>query len=141
MHASVNLILGPVRSGKSALLWEQYRSKLAPKSYGSLLWLGPNHRAVEEIRQRVANDMPNGCLLPGCYTFAQFADKILVASDIPIRPIDQLLKRQILRQVIETLTKKKQLQHFSPIATSDGFLIWLDELISDLKRQEIWPDD
>jgi ATP-dependent helicase/DNAse subunit B len=168
MKAAVNLILGPVRCGKSAMLWERYRAVLAgdafqpaghavdtateraassgsgslgPDSLGTGLWLAPNHHAVEEVRQRIADDLPRGCLLPGCYTFAQFADKILAESDLPIRPIDHLLKRQILKQVIEEALNANRLEHFAPIAASDGFLVWLDELISDLKRQEIWPED
>ena len=35
---------------------------------------------------------------------------------------------------------RKQLTYFRPIAETDGLVDLVCDLLSDLKRQEIWPD-
>ena len=36
---------------------------------------------------------------------------------------------------------RKQLTYFRPIAETDGLTDLVCDLLSDLKRQEIWPDE
>ncbi|MDX1965133.1 MAG: PD-(D/E)XK nuclease family protein [Pirellulales bacterium] len=141
MTAQIEFLLGPARSGKSAAAWERYLAALAQRRGRQLLWLAPNHHAVRGLRARLAASGTAGCIAPGIFTFAQFASEILLRGDCPLRPLDHVLKRQVLGQVVASALAAGQLAHFGSIAASDGFLSWLDDLISDLKRQEIWPED
>lgn len=141
MGAELTILVGPAHSGKTAAVWRAYLEQLAAGKPGEALWLAPNRRAVAQFQDRLARELPKGCLEPGCYTFAQYADRLLAGADLPIRPLDKLAKRQILWQIVTDANRAGELDYYAPIAAGEGFLAWVDELISDLKRQEIWPED
>ncbi len=141
MEQQITILWGPARSGKSALALSFYAEILKNRDFGKSLWLTPNQRSAMELRSKLAEKLGHGCLQPGCFTFAQFAESLIAYDDRAMRPIDSLLKRQILQQVIHDALAAGKLQYFAPIADREGLLLWIDALISDLKRQEIWPDD
>ena len=47
----------------------------------------------------------------------------------------------MLRRVVGSLLEKQQLEYFSGIAHTSGFLDLVSNLISELKRDEVWPED
>lgn len=141
MEQQITILSGPARSGKSALALSFYAETLRNRDFGQNLWLTPNQQSATELRAKLAAKLGRGCLQPGCYTFAQFAETLISQADRPMRPIDALLKRQILQQVIHDALAAGRLQYFAPIADREGLLLWIDALVSDLKRQEIWPED
>ena len=51
------------------------------------------------------------------------------------------MKRLLLRRISEHLNERGELQHFLPIAGTTGFLDIISGFISELKREEIWPQD
>jgi ATP-dependent helicase/nuclease subunit B len=140
MEQQITILWGPARSGKSALALSFYAETLKNRDFGRSLWLTPNQRSAMELRAKLAEKLGHGCLRPGCFTFAQFAETLIAFDDRPMRPIDSLLKRQILQQVIHDALAAGKLQYFAPIADREGLLLWIDALVSDLKRQEVWPD-
>ncbi|MGC4006096.1 MAG: hypothetical protein QM811_24450 [Pirellulales bacterium] len=89
----------------------------------------------------MAAELGRAALLPGCHTFAQFADTLLAHTDVPLRPVDKLLKRRFLLDAVRGLNAAGKLKYFSPIAEQEGFLAWVDHLTADLKRQEVWPPE
>ena len=50
------------------------------------------------------------------------------------------MKRQILRRLIKIEAAAGRLKYFGPIAETTGLVDLVTEFISELKRQEIWPD-
>ncbi len=61
---------------------------------------------VAEWREQITKTVPRAVLWPGCFTFADFAETVLQAAEVPIRPVDRLLKRQLLKQLVnEQLSK------------------------------------
>jgi ATP-dependent helicase/nuclease subunit B len=141
MEKQITILCGPARSGKSVQALSFYAESLKNRDFGRNLWLTPNQQSASELRAKLAEKLGRGCLQPGCYTFAQFAETLISQADRPMRPIDALLKRQILQQVIQDALAAGRLQYFAPIADREGLLLWIDALVSDLKRQEIWPED
>jgi ATP-dependent helicase/nuclease subunit B len=141
MPAETTVIVGPARSGKSATILTFYCRALLEQPPGSTLWIAPNRAAVSELREQITKTVPRAVLWPGCFTFADFAETVLHAAEVPIRPVDRLLKRQLLKQLVSEQLEQNHLPYFAGIAQSEGFLLWLDQFIGDLKRQEIWPDD
>jgi len=144
MAAKVCVFTGPARSGKTAALLKHYRQLLTEQpdgnASGAALWIAPTKCSAAEIRECLLQDGLVGCFSPGICTFEQFAQALLAASDEPPRYLGRLLKRQlILRLLIEAKTAGR-LNYFSPIAETPGLLDLIDGLISDLKRQEVWPD-
>ncbi len=59
----------------------------------------------------------------------------------PIRPLTRSMKRQLVRSLIDEQLAGGRLRHFSPIASTGGLVDLVCELISELKRLEIWPED
>ena len=74
-------------------------------------------------------------------TFEQFAETILQQAPEPIRPISRFMKHHLIRQLIEERRAAGQLQHFKSIASTGGLVELVGELIGELKRLEIWPED
>jgi len=82
-----------------------------------------------------------GCASPGVRTFAQFAEGLLAAAPEPVRPITALMKRHLVRRLLEAHRVAGRLKHFGPIATTSGLVDLVCDFLGELKRQEIWPDE
>ncbi|MBL9082924.1 MAG: hypothetical protein JNK76_14010, partial [Planctomycetales bacterium] len=104
MSSRVTVVAGPARSGKTHKLLATYREALraqgAAGRFGGTLWLSPNRRAAEQVRERVLGDGLAGCFSPGIQTFEQFARQVTAAADREIRPIDERMKRLLLEQLL-----------------------------------------
>ena len=154
----LTILCGPARCGKSERLLARYRTALMEQPPGSVLWLAPTWRAAAEVRQRlfeaVGGDSSRrcdvsphrgpaafpGCFLPGVMTFEKFAETVLRAARVPMRPITRLMKRELIRQIIGQQAAAGRLKHFRSIATTGGLVELVCEFISELKRLEIWPE-
>lgn len=140
MAANSYLVTGPAGAGKTLSLLKRYRQLLAEQPLGSVLWLVPTYRAAAVIREQLLTPGLPGCLRPNVVTFAQFAESILRASQFRIRPVTALMKRHLLRTIVERGLADARLPYFEPIVQSSGFLNLLEGFISELKRLEIWPE-
>jgi ATP-dependent helicase/DNAse subunit B len=141
MNAKVTVVLGPARVGKTTRLLERYRQRLrSPGAFGQALWIAPTHRAADAIRARILEGLP-GCFSPNCYTFAQFAEALIRSSLVPIRPLDRVQQQQLIGRFVDEALRRDALRYFGPIAHTDGLIDLVTDLIGDLKRQEIWPDE
>ena len=141
MPARITILCGPARSGKTERLLTRYRAALAGRPPGSVLWLAPTWRAADEIRQRLLDETLPGCFLPGVMTFEKYAEAVLHAAELPIRPMTRLMKRELVRQIISDQSSRGRLGHFQSIAKTAGLVDLVCEFISELKRLEIWPDE
>jgi ATP-dependent helicase/nuclease subunit B len=141
MPARVTILCGPARSGKTGRLLTRYRAALRGRPPGSVLWLAPTWRAADEIRRRLLDETLPGCFLPGVMTFEKFAEAVLHAAELPIRPMTRLMKRELVRQIISEQSSRGRLGHFQSIAKTAGLVDLVCEFISELKRLEIWPDE
>jgi ATP-dependent helicase/nuclease subunit B len=140
MPPRVTVFTGPPSSGKTELLLEQYRAKLAEIVPGAVLWLAPTWRASAAVRDRLLGPNLVGCFRPAIMTFANFAAAVLEASPDPIRPLSGPLKRQLVRRLLDEQNAAGRLKHFRPIVHTSGLVDLVSEFISELKRLEIWPE-
>jgi ATP-dependent helicase/nuclease subunit B len=144
MAAKVSVLAGPVRSGKTVSLLARYRQILSDaadgNASGAAVWIAPTKYAAADIRERLIADGLAGCFRPGVYTFDQFAQALLAASDEPPRYVGRLLKRQLIQRLLDEANEAKRLQYFAPIADTAGLVDLVDGVISDLKRQQVGPD-
>ena len=141
MPAQVLILTGPARSGKTFRLLADYRKTLAAGDPGCALWLAPNRLAVVAVRERLIAEPLTHCANPQCLTFHQFAQSVLEASMAPLRPLSELMKKQLLRGLIEQGTRTGKLVHFAPIADTSGLVELVSQTIRQWKRLEIWPDE
>ena len=136
----VAVLAGPPGSGKTERLLRQYRELLAANRPGTVLWLVPTWRAAAELRGRLLDGFDQGCFSPGVMTFETFAEAVLQSAPRAIRPMTRLMKRQLIRQLLEQRLAEGRLVHFGPIARTGGLVTLVSEFIGELKRLEIWPE-
>jgi ATP-dependent helicase/nuclease subunit B len=135
------ILTGPAHCGKTEQLLTQYRAALAERPPGVSLWLAPTWRAAAEVRLRLFDGPFCGCFQPGVMTFEKFAETILHTAGLPIRPVARLMKRELIRQIIDEQSAQGRLRHFQPIAATSGLVDVVCDFISELKRLEIWPPE
>ncbi|MCA9015747.1 MAG: PD-(D/E)XK nuclease family protein, partial [Planctomycetaceae bacterium] len=144
MQPAVQIMIGTAGSGKTEHLLDQYRgalrSGLARHAPGATLWISPTIRSRRQVLdQLLCAEMPV-CFAPNVYTFEAFAEAILKSLDEPIQTLPEISKRYLLRTIVDDFIAAGKIQYFSSIAGTSGFLDLVSSFISELKREEIWPD-
>jgi ATP-dependent helicase/nuclease subunit B len=141
MTAILSVITGPPQSGKTERLLGDYRKVLSSQNTpNGVLWLSPTWRVAAEVRGRLLDGSIEGCFSPGVTTFEKFARSVLEHDPEPIRPINTLMKRQLIRRLIDDCLNQDRLNYFRPIARCGGLVDLLCDFIGELKRLEIWPE-
>lgn len=146
MSARISIVVGPARSGKTESLLATYRSTLAAQRTANglaerSLWLAPNRRAVEHVRDRLLTDELPACFNPGIQTFDQFAEQVLAYAGEEVRPIDDRMKRLLIERLLAEASARGKLRYFASIADTPGLVDLASAFISELKRVEIWPEE
>lgn len=144
MQPEVQIITGTAGSGKTGHLLDCYREALqaglSRHSPGSTLWLSPTIRSRRQVLDLLSCEQMPVCFAPNVYTFEAFAEAILNALDEPIQTLPEISKRYLLRSIVDDLIATEQIHYFGSIAETTGFLDLVSSFISELKREEIWPD-
>ncbi|MCA9094252.1 MAG: exodeoxyribonuclease V subunit gamma, partial [Planctomycetaceae bacterium] len=135
--------LGPSCSGKTTRLLELYREELQSNGrrmdLGRTLWLVPSFRSKQQLLRRMLGENPV-CFGPEVRTFEEFAEQILPYSNEPIAPLGTATRHLLLRQIIDELTANETIREYASIAHTRGFTELISSTISELKRNEIWPE-
>ena len=139
--APLTVITGPLGSGLSNRLLERYRAVLGGAAPASVLWLAPTGRVAADIRGRLLDSNADGYFNPGVMTFAGLAEMCLQSAPEHAELISPLMKRHLIRRLIDQHLAEGRLKHFGPIATSGGLLDLVCDFVRELKRLEVWPDD
>jgi ATP-dependent helicase/nuclease subunit B len=141
----IDVIAGPAGSGKTAQLLDLYRDALianqAAQTPGRTLWLSPTLRVCEQIRRRLLGPKLPVVLAPHVFTFDGFADRLLEFSTEVMRPLPTVMQRVLARQIIANQLAEGRIQYYAGIARTSGFLDVVLGLVSELKREEAWPED
>ncbi|MEZ6045622.1 MAG: AAA family ATPase [Planctomycetaceae bacterium] len=145
MLPEIEILTGIAGAGKTARLLEEYRSAIKSATLEQriprLLWLTPTLRSRELIqRQLFEGSQIKGCFAPNILTFDQFAELILRHSSEPVRFLSDTAKRLVVRTLIDQQQEAGQLTHYRSIAHTEGYLELACQFISELKRDEIWPE-
>jgi len=145
MTSNLTLWLGEAGAGKTGRLIEEYRSVLDRGRHqrrpGTALWLAPTHRAQQSIVDRLLDPRRSVQLAPGVMTFDIFAEQILAAAGKPATLMSPVVKRLLLRRIVADLNQRGQLANFASVSQTTGFLDVVSSFISELKREEIWPEE
>lgn len=144
MAAQIEVITGIAGSGKTARLLEIYRGELlraaANATPGTALWLTPTHRSRRTVLEALLDGVAGGLFAPNVFTFDEFAERILQSSGDDVQPLSSVMRRMLVRQIIDRLQRNGRLSYFGPIAQTSGFLDLAITFIAELKREETWPE-
>ncbi|MEI8017026.1 MAG: PD-(D/E)XK nuclease family protein [Schlesneria sp.] len=140
----VTIVTGCAGVGKTAKLLKTYCTALergrSENRPGTSLWLTPTHRIQKCLTQQVAGQIGTVCFAPNILTFDRFAARILEAAGHPASPISPVMKRLLIRRIAASLQEQGELRYFQPIVGTTGFFDVISSFISELKREEIWPE-
>ncbi len=140
----VTIVTGCAGSGKTAKLLETYRNALergrSERRPSTALWLTPTHRIQKYVSRQVADLCGTVCFAPNVLTFDRFAGRILEAAGHQASPISPVMKRLLIRRIAASLQEQGELRYFQPIIGTTGFFDVISNFISELKREEIWPE-
>ena len=138
--SSVELIVGPARSGKGRYVLTAYRDALAEAGPRRALMLVPTGARRRETETRLLATQATGVLVqPQVFTLPVLADRLLTAAGSPVRRITELARRQVIRECLGALGGRDAalLGH---VRTMPGLLGALDELFRELKAARVEPD-
>ncbi len=140
MAATVNILVGGAQWGKTTRLLGLYRDELKSRGWGKVLWLAPNLRAVQVLRERLIDAGLAACLAPGVITFEKLAGSLLQFSAGGFRPLPRDMQWELIRLAVQQLAENGQLQYFASIAQTAGLIDEVYHAINRLKRAGIEPE-
>lgn len=144
MERDVQIRIGVAGAGKTHGLLDEYRDALraglADGEFGRTLWLTPTKHA----RRQILSDLPGPtlpvCFAPNVLLFSDFAEQLLRSSGERAELISPSVRQRLLRTIIDKLYREQRLPYFAPISRTSGFLQLVSSFVSELKREEIWPE-
>jgi len=143
--AVIEILAGVAGTQKTAWLLDEYRAALRrgreTLQPGRTLWICPTDRARRYLRSHLLGTELSACFAPNLFTFERFAERILEFSTQRISPLSPAMQRILLRRLVDAERRRGGLKYFSPIAHTSGFLDLVLSLISELKRDETWPEE
>lgn len=144
MQPEVQILTGIAGSGKTDRLLNEYRRALQEglkrHAPGKTLWISPTVRSRRQVLDQLLSPEMPVCFAPHVFTFEAFAETILQSLDQPVQTLPEISKRYLLRSTVDDLIAAGQIEYFSSIAGTSGFLDLISHFISELKREEIWPE-
>lgn len=135
--------LDPAGLAQSVLIdyaahWQQAS---ATDHVGTGLWITPTKRSRRDVLQRMFAQTSTALFAPQVMTFDDFAESLVTAADQPATRISPMTRRLLLRRITQEFEQAGTFRHFRGVAATGGFLDVVAAFISELKRDEIWPED
>jgi hypothetical protein len=127
MSAAVHILCGPVASGKTSRLLDCFRATTFTAT-GAGLWLGPTHRAVEAVRERVLHQPA----LLGLHslTFQDFVEEIICVNDPKAWPLSNVQRCLLSDDLLTELHHRGELSHVQRVLVGFGVVAaWLITLV------------
>jgi len=137
MTAKLQILCGPAGSGKTQRLLHRFQI-VAKAQMGGALWLGPTHRQVVALRERLLPEQ-GSYLQPHVLTMQDFIDEIVRANDPAARPLSDVQRRLLSDEVVAHLDALGELSHFHKVIDTCGFAEGIFAWLADLKHNEIRP--
>ena len=140
MPSPVELIVGPARSSKAGRILDAYRAALAEGGPGKVLMLVPTALRRRATESRLLEALGTGVVFrPQIMDFRELADRLLTAAGRPVRRIDNLARRQVIRECLDRLSAKEA-EVLAAVRLTPGLIDALDGLFRELKAARIEPD-
>ncbi len=144
MSGRLELVCGTAGGGKTARLLDLFRREQAQLlqkcTPGQAVWITPTVRSRRELSRRLLDESLRACLAPNIFTFDSFAERLLRTAGSQVAPLSPVARRMLGRSLIDEARSAGTLSYFTPIAETSGFLDLFLGFVSELKRDEIWPE-
>lgn len=136
---SLHFILGRANAGKSSHIYDEITRLVQAEPDGPPLWLLVPEQATFQVEQSLCERM-GGIMRLRVVSFQRLAHIVLNSvAGAAMVSIGELGRSMLVRKVIEE--KKKELRLFGRSASQPGFAEKLVEIIRELKRYRVRPED
>jgi ATP-dependent helicase/nuclease subunit B len=103
------------------------------------LWLTPSQWCLDQVRRLICQH-ERAIFAPQLWTMDGFAEELLRCAGRPASAVSPVVRRQLLRAITRDLAERGQLPYFRSVAHRPGFLDVVGRFISELKHDEVWPE-
>ncbi len=134
----VRLLLAPAAAGKTHACLEQVRAVTCQTPFAPVVVVLPDRNQAGAFRRRLA--ALGGALGVEVYTFGDLYTEILAAAGRSLPVAAEPVIHRALHAAVEALTSRHPLRHYAPIQHYPGFIRALSDLIAELKRARIEPE-
>ena len=135
----MELLLAPAGHGKTAYALQRVQALQETDPLSPIWVIVPNKQQAQAFRRRMATS--GGGIGVEIKTFYGIYAELLARQGKPIPVLFDQVQYRILRNVIDKLYDEGALAHYAPLRDKPGFLRRLRELILELKRGLIKPED
>lgn len=148
---SSRLLLAPAGHGKTQFVIDQIRAVLARESLSPIIVIVPNSIQAAGFRQRLCAS--GGALGVEVYTFHALYAELLTRAGQPIPLLPDPVRVRLLRNIVDDLCKQGKsplplgegqgggIRHYAALREKPGFIALLRNVIEELKRARIFPED
>lgn len=135
---ALRFILGRANSGKSTLIYDEITRQVQSEPDGPPLWLLVPEQATFQAEQALAERL-GGIMRVRVVSFKRLAYNVMNhVAGAALTPISDLGRRMLVRKTIEE--HKRELKLFARAASHPGFADKVVELLSELKRYRVTPE-
>lgn len=140
----LEIVTGIAGTGKTAYCLERYRAAIQQSNLqgklGTTLWITPTHRSGQAVLKDLLGKELSCFWSPGVMTFDQFAEQIVQRSGLTASMLNPAQRRMLIENVIHEIDQQGDLNYFRQISETSGFIKLVSSFISELKRDETWPE-
>ena len=133
------LLLAPAGYGKTQYIIEQIRTILAKEPLSPVIVIVPNSIQAAGFRQRLC--AAGGALGVEVHTFHTLYAELLTRAGQPMPFLLDPVRIRLLRVIVDDLCERGAIQHYAALRSRPGFIALLRNIIEELKRARIFPDD
>jgi ATP-dependent helicase/DNAse subunit B len=140
MSETVELVVGPARSGKARRVLGAYREALASAEPGRCLMIVPTAVRRRATESRLLAESAGGVLVrPGVLTLDEVAERLLTDAGQPVRRVTPLARLSVIRECLDGLGPRPAAV-LGRARGTPGLVAALDALFYELKVARVDPD-
>jgi len=135
---AIRYIFGRAGRGKSYFALEEIKQKLKDKGDNKIFLLVPEQFTLQAERDLIGKQDLKGIMRAEVLSFTRLAHRVFSeVGGLTRVQINELGKNMILRKIADE--SSKELSIYKSIAKQDGFITKLNELICEMKQNDITP--
>ncbi|MCR4405307.1 MAG: PD-(D/E)XK nuclease family protein [Anaerolineae bacterium] len=133
------LLLAPAGHGKTAHCITRIRQIKAETPLAPVWVILPNQQQVSAFRRRLAE--MGGAMAVQFGTFYTFYAEIMARAAQPAPRLPDPVQHRLLLFITNDLHRRGRLIHYASLRDKPGFIVALRQLVQELKRAQVWPED